>query len=99
MVLGFHAQRTRSRLFCGSPSRHLRHLAVGCYFICVLGIDVLGSTRVLPPDSAIRPQLLQDSFPKKARHLVLDLWYPTRLLARWALVSSFFHTFLTILTM
>lgn len=87
MVLGLHAQRPRSRCFRCPSSRYLRHLAIGCHLVYLCGIDVLGFTRVLPPDPAICPQLLQDLVPKKACHLVLDLWCSTRLLALWTLVS------------
>jgi hypothetical protein len=88
LVLGLHSQRSRSRLVRRAPSRHFHHLAIGCYLVRFRRLDVLGSTRILPPDPTLCPQLLQDSIPKKVGHLVLDLWYSSRLLALWSIRSK-----------
>lgn len=58
----------------------MRHVDHVCRF------DVLGSTRILHSDPALRPKLLQDSVPKEVGHLVPYLWYPQGLLAIWSLV-------------
>lgn len=86
MVLGLHSQWSGSRFIRRSSSRHLHYLAIGCYFVRFRRVDVLGSTRVLPPDPTLCSQLLQDFVPKKVGHLVLDLWCLARLLALWSLV-------------